>query len=629
MRTRASASSPHRRIALIVALATALVAGGCGDDDPPPPATPDPMARRSLPAGEIVGFRGAYGSDVWLGIPYAIAPVAAMRWRAPRPAERWSGLRQALAFRPVCSQLASTLAGDDSVAPGTPVGQEDCLYLNVYAPRFEREAPRDGGPRLPVMVWIHGGGNVVGLSDFYDGGRLAADQDVVVVTFNYRLGPLGWFRHAALRAEVAGAEDRSGNFGTLDQIRALEWVRENIAAFGGDPDNVTIFGESAGGRNVFALLFAPRASGLFHRAIVQSGGTRTLPLHAAENLADAPRPGQQNSSNEILLRLLQAHGGSADRAAAEAERARMTPEQVARTLREASAAQILSLYHTEEEEGLIDVPQLFRDGVVLAAEEWQEVLASGGSPAQVPVILGTNRDENRLFLFADPRNVQRILWVMPRLRDRDRFLATAQHLSDLWKVTGADAPAAALSRGPGPGVWVYRFDWDEEPRLLFADLSEMLGAAHGFEIPFVFGHWYLGREGRVLFDDANLPGREELSRKLRSYWAQFAYAGAPGRGRAGDLPIWQPWRAMGSGTGPFLILDTEADGGVRLSDDTLSAEAVVAAVDADPRLRNQRERCGVYHKLVAWGRGFSEADYPTLGAEGCAAYPFETYPWGE
>ncbi len=627
MRVHANACFRQRFTALLVTLATAYAAGGCGDDASQPAATPDAMTRRSLPAGEIVGFRGAYGSDVWLGIPYAIAPVGAMRWRAPRPAERWSGLRQALGFGPFCSQLASSFAGDDSVPSGTPVGHEDCLYLNVYAPRFVSEGTRRGGPRFPVMVWLHGGGNVVGLSEFYDGGRLAADQDVVVVTLNYRLGPLGWFRHAALRDQVIGAEDRSGNFGSLDQIRALEWVRENIAALGGDPDNVTIFGESAGGRNVFALLFSPRARGLFHRAIVQSGGTRTWPLHTAENLMDSPRPGKPNSSNEILLRLLQAAGRATDRATAKAALARMTPAQVARTLRDASDAELLSLYRTEEQEGLINVPQLFRDGVVLAAEEWREALARGPGPAPVPIMLGTNRDENRLFLFTDPRNVQWILWVMPRLRDRDRYLATAQHLSELWKLTGADGPAARLSRGPGPGVWVYRFDWDEEPRLLFADLSEMLGASHGFEIPFVFGHWHLGREGRVLFDDANLPGREELSRKLRSYWAQFAYAGAPGRGREGDLPSWQPWPAAASDAGRFLILDTEAGGGVRMSNDTLTPEAVVAAVDSDARLRNQGERCGVYHSLVRWGRWFSEEDYPTLGAEGCAEYPFDAWPW--
>ena len=153
--------------------------------------------------------------------------------------------------------------------------------------------------RLPVMVWIHGGGNIIGLSDFYDGGRLAQEQNVVVVTLNYRLGPLGWFRHAALREGATPAE-QSGNFATLDLIRALEWLRENAAAFGGDPGNITIFGESAGGHHVFMLLLSPLANGLFQRAIAQSGGTGLTTPAEAENFTDDAEPGEPGSSNEVL-----------------------------------------------------------------------------------------------------------------------------------------------------------------------------------------------------------------------------------------------------------------------------------------------------------------------------------------
>ena len=180
MRVHANACFRQRLTALLVALATVLAAGGCGDDPSQPAATPDAMTRRSLPAGEIVGFRGAYGSDVWLGIPYAIAPVGAMRWRAPRPAERWSGLRQALGFGPFCSQLASSFAGDDSVPSGTPVGHEDCLYLNVYAPRFGPGAVPSGDARLPVMLWIHGGGNTIGAANRLLSGESGTDTGGIV-----------------------------------------------------------------------------------------------------------------------------------------------------------------------------------------------------------------------------------------------------------------------------------------------------------------------------------------------------------------------------------------------------------------------------------------------------------------
>ncbi|MGH7859373.1 MAG: carboxylesterase family protein, partial [Candidatus Binatia bacterium] len=277
-------------------LSLLILAGAACRPEPPAPAKADPESRRSLPAGEVVGSTGRYGAHVWLGIPYAKPPVGALRWRAPEPREAWNGVREALAPPAVCAQLPSRFGGVESDDPEKPVGGEDCLYLNVYAPRFSPGEVPKAGSRLPVLFWIHGGGNVIGHASFYDGGNLAATHRVVVVALNYRLGPLGWFRHEALRAEAGSADDRSGNYGTLDLVRGLEWVRENVAGFGGDPGNVTIFGESAGGRNVFSLLLSPKARGLFHRAIVQSGGTGTAPVETAETLADATPPGHRNSS---------------------------------------------------------------------------------------------------------------------------------------------------------------------------------------------------------------------------------------------------------------------------------------------------------------------------------------------
>ena len=176
------------------------------------------------------------------------------------------------------------MGGIESDDPSGIGGQEDCLYLNVFAPK----APGVG--KRPVMVWIHGGGNSIGTASFYDGSHLATSQDVVVVTTQYRLGPLGWLRHAALRAGTTDATEQSGNFGTLDLVAALRWVRDNAAAFGGDPDNVTIFGESAGGQDVYTLLLAPQARGLFHRAIAQSGGLSNTTSGARRALHRRRRP---------------------------------------------------------------------------------------------------------------------------------------------------------------------------------------------------------------------------------------------------------------------------------------------------------------------------------------------------
>src|SRR5262245_26041466 len=430
----------------------ALAAAACSRAPGPPAA--DPASLRHPPAGDVVGFVSPYGSHAWRGIPYAEAPVGELRWRAPRPAARWDGTREALAPGAICPQLASLMGGDTSAPAGTPVGKEECLTLDVWAPRAAPEEVASAGARLPVMVWIHGGGNVVGSARFYDGGHLAAREQVVVVGVNYRLGPLGWFSHPALRGEGTSAADRSGNYGTLDLVRALEWVRANVAAFGGDPANVTIFGESAGARNVFSLLVSEPAAGLFQRAIAQSGGTGTTPPSEAEHLADDPDPGERNSSGEILLRLLVADGRAGSRAAAKEVAASMGDAEVASYLRAKSPAELMAAYATEVQEGLIDVPQLFRDGSVLPREPIPARLARGDFH-RVPVALGTNRDENKLFLVFDRELATWWLGLVPHLNDEVRYQVVAEHMSRWWKATAVDGPASAMAAAGSPGVFVY------------------------------------------------------------------------------------------------------------------------------------------------------------------------------
>ncbi|HKA28302.1 MAG TPA: carboxylesterase family protein [Candidatus Binatia bacterium] len=580
---------------------------------------PDPALRRTTTSGDVVGFVGPYGNAAWLGIPYAAPPVGSMRWRAPAPPARWDGVREAVAFGSPCVQYASSFGGMEDLPRGAPAGSEDCLFLNVYTPR----TATPGSARLPVMMWIHGGGNTVGHAGFFDGGNVAARENVVVVTINYRLGPFGWFRHAALRNAGASDLDGSGNFGTLDQVRALEWVRDNATAFGGDPENVTIFGESAGGQNVFALLLAPPARGLFHRAIVESGGLDFRTTETAEGFTDDPQPGHPNSSGEAAARMLVTSGAVADRAAARVKLAAMSPEETAVFLRSRAAFDVLRAFPPGASGDFIELPRVFRDGVVLPAGDPLEALGRSGAHAEVPVMVGTNRDENKLFMFSDPALVRRWFGIIPRLRDPVSYQVDAEYLARMWKATGADQPAATLSASQRAPVFVYRFDWDEEPTILGADLPLMLGAAHGFEIPFVFGHFDLGRQGSRIFTAGNAPGRETLSAQMMGYWAQFARTGDPGQGTDGTQPLWPRW----DGTSRYLVLDTPAGGGVRTSTDGVTSASVVAAVDADARLRTQRDKCRVFRTLASWGRGFDRADYPTAGAHGCAQYPFDSFPW--
>ena len=572
-----------------------------------PAATPrvvNDASKRSLPAGDVVGYIGTYGSHVWEGLPFAEAPVDDLRFRSPLPARPWSGTRAAIAFGSPCPQFASPFAGIVDQEPGTFAGEEDCLYLNVYAPVMTPEQVPVAGNRLPVMFWIHGGGNTVGHASFYDGGNLAARQNVIIVSINYRLGPLGWFRHDSLRADARDVAEASGNFGNLDQIQALKWVRTNISAFGGDPDNVTIFGESAGGRDVIALLLSPLAEGLFDRAIIQSGSAREMPGPVSENFVDDAEPGLQNGGNEVIVRLLVQADLASDRAEGKQLLSSMSSAAIAAFLRATSPEDLYKVYSLEDVEQLADVPNVYADGVVLPSEPPLERFASG-EWNRVPVMLGTNRDENKTFLFANPDYVTRWFGLLPRLSNEAPYNAEAAVLTNAWKVAGADAPAEAMKRSGWNDVFVYRWDWDEEPSILGADLGVMIGAGHGFEIPFIFGHYDLGPQGNIVWTDENLPGREELSGRMMSYWTQFALVGDPGRGRDGSQPEWKRWRTAGQAEPAYLVFDTSAGGGTRMTTGLLTPKIVVAQAENDPNLGDPEVGCRVARSLQDSFQGIS------------------------
>ena len=246
----------------VLLLANLFITYVADDETVDLPLTRDGTTYRHTSHGDIVGFIDRHGARSWQGVPYASPPTKDLRWRAPRPPQNSYELRETLIPSDPCPQFALAAEISDESATRRLIGKEDCLYLNVWSP--------PNAVDLPVMVWVHGGGNTIGNGGSYNGAWLAANREVVVVTINYRLGVFGWFRHPAIR--TGNHEDDSGNFGTLDIIQSLKWVNENILEFGGDPKNVTIFGESSGGRNVLAMIVSPLAKGLFHKAIVQSGG---------------------------------------------------------------------------------------------------------------------------------------------------------------------------------------------------------------------------------------------------------------------------------------------------------------------------------------------------------------------
>ena len=608
---------------LLIALAAWLVAG-CAEETPAPP-TASPDSLRTLAQGEVVGFVGRHGDHRFLGLPFAAPPTGELRWRAPRPAETWSGTREALTAGASCPQFASPAGGRGGEEAGQPTGSEDCLFANVFAPRFSPAEVPTGADRLPVMVWIHGGGNTIGDAVPYDGGPLATRHDVIVVAVQYRLGVFGWFDHPALVSEVDDPLDRSGNYGTLDLVQALTWVRENAPAFGGDPDNVTIFGESAGGRNVMSLLVSPAARGLFHRAISQSGGLRTASRAEARNLTDASDPGQPGSSSEVLLSLLIADG-AVDRSAAKIRAEAMDDTEIAAYLRGKSADEILSVFDGSGLGGMYRCPQLIRDGAVVPTSEPEELFAHPDGAARVPTMLGTNRDETKLFMAFGSPHVRRAFGIPLWLKDERIYDLEAEYQSNLWKARGVDEPAAAMRAARATPVFAYRFDWDEEPEVFFADLSKIFGAAHAVEIPFVFGTLDLGRANRFLWDEDRIPARDALSDAVMSYWAEFAYSGDPGRGRSGTLETWKPWDASRPDAPKFLVLDTREDGGIRMSSETVSTASVLAKLEIDDRFESHRERCDLFRQLVERDDAFSEDDYRSVAGGACRDFPIGESP---
>ena len=569
-----------------------------------------PSSVRALSTGEIIGLQGKHGAHTWLGIPYAQPPVGDLRWKAPLKALPWEGRQEMLGYGEQCPQLRVVAGIDDD---RTYVGDEDCLRLNVWAPTYHKDEVPTADKALPVMFWIHGGGNTVGsggsdLVQIYDGAMMATEQKVIVVSVNYRLGPMGWFFHEALRETSDTAADASGNYGTLDLISALGWVQENIAAFGGNPSNVTIYGESAGGFNVLSLMASPLARGLFHKAIVQSGGLNIFTRKQSQVPWKNQGGNPVMTSQEMTANWLVRSGRASGKTSAMLMQSDLDSQALSNWLRSLPLQDIFDIFDASFA-GMIEMPLLIGDGYVLPEMTAVEIFSDPALYANVPVILGTNRDEVALFLAFLPQYVGSVNGFPATIKNPVAYSRDVKYGSQFWRVRGVDEIAQAISQDQPESVFSYRFDADDWRNLGFIDFQELFGAAHAVELFFVFG--YFPDPMKILFPDSTFDDVSQLSHSMMSYWAQFARTGNPGSGGSDQESQWLPW--MTDAPGNFLVLDTDLDGGIYMEREMLTKDGVRAAFLAED-FGSPDEKCQSYRTVLA-NSGFDEVEYGSFGCK--------------
>lgn len=483
----------------------------------------------------------------WRNIAYAEPPVGPLRWRPPVPVtNNVMAQRSSLPFHtePLCLQTETSQdAPSDSPAV---IGSEDCLYLDIVRP-WPVQTPDEP---LPVMVWIHGGGNVSGHKNLYDFKKLATGQQVLVVTLNYRLGPLGFFLHPGLH-EV-GTE--SSNVGLLDIIAALQWLKVNIAHYGGRSDHITVFGESAGGHNIYALLASPRAQGLFQNAIVQSGYTTTVSVDQAINRGGV-YPYVTRASDAVIRGL-------------KLDPTMVSPEQ----LRAVPGDRLIETYN-QLPDGHHNA-LMVADGVVLPKEGILAGLANPANRKDVRVVAGYNKHEVTLWLGVNRYFINANRWlfnVLPpkiRIKNPNVYRAWVDIRSAAWGYRGVVAPLAALEDAGYSALYAYRFDWNGQAANYFVDFAAVFGASHGAEIAFLLGDPWYGPIGDYMY-----PKTESSRLTTQNMMASWgAIARGEGELHYADTP-WPRFHAQAPEA--LLIGQTQA---LQADSGSLSKEAPSAAL---------------------------------------------------
>lgn len=523
-------------------------------------------------SGIVQGLQNASSEQqviAWYDIPYAQPPVGELRWKAPRSLLSPDQVITDKQFN-ACVQKASRYAGAEGEGI---VGTEDCLYLDIKAPSDFADK------QYPVMFWIHGGANTTGLKDYYDFSALVESQNVIVVTINYRLGALGWFTHPAIQGSQTGL-DKTSNFGLLDIIQALKWVNQNIAKFGGNPDNITVFGESAGGHNVLALLASPLSEGLFHRAISQSGYTTSVNPTEALNQYDADpliKRGAWQITNLVL----------------DQPQEQLPLSSVRQRLMEIDAREFIGLYYRDQERPAFDkIPLTTNDGIVIPKKGLLESLADPDIAKQVPVIAGATKDEISLWLALHRYFVEShypLTKLFPptyNLRNPQLYDFWVRIRSHAWKFKGVDSVLSALHNAGYSDLYAYRFDWDHQKSSLFIDFPAFFGAAHGTDIAFVTGNFTYGPITSYIYPEGS--EREQMKRTFMGAWSSFAESGNPSYKQNFD---WQPYLPENP-----VYMHLDIDTNLRQSLEKASIYTLLDEVAKSP-IPSELERCHIVWEI--------------------------------
>ena len=519
----------------------------------------------------------------WDDIPYAKPPIEELRWRAPVKLERSHYLN---IIKPqennFCVQEPSGLGGSDGNSFFS--GSEDCLYLDIKSPQ------KTGKELLPVMFWIHGGGNTSGLKDLYDFSAMIKKHDVIVVSINYRLGPFGWFTHPSIQDLQLGI-DKTSNFGTLDIIAALEWVQSNIAFFGGDPNNVTIFGESAGGHNVLSLLVAKQAKGLFHKAISQSGYTTSFSKKEAFKQIKKSSTSEHTSWN-IVNKIIK------DKSLDIIQEGNQT--EIRKILKDMSAKDFFRYYSGRSSyENLVILTE---DEIVIPEIGLTAALSKKEYVNNVPFIAGSNKDEVKLWLasakyFVDlDYSFLGSIFGVPKvvLNDKDAFNIFNSYRSRAWKIRGVDDPLRSLYISGNKNLYAYRYDCDDHRRFIIADFRELIGAAHATEIPLLTGNTKLvGDYGFLIYP--NGPSKRFTSKNMMKFWTNFAKNGVPGISTNGVE--WTKYNGQKNLPSNYMILDNRKN--LKMHKDRFSFSSLAQDLYKENAL-TELEKCVVLLQMLTY-----------------------------